>query len=105
MLKSVFGWRVPSGGQDQIFHLPVVRRSPGSVGLPGDAAGCRRRPHGDGRLVDDHPAAAVALHRTAAQRPAPRLTHPDAGKADISPKKDFRKPERRNFHRGFYVRD
>lgn len=50
-----------------------MRRSPGTPGQPGDAASSGRCPHRDRGLVDDHPTAALALHRASAQRTAPRL--------------------------------
>ena len=52
---------------------PCPCRSPGVAGLPGDAAGGGRGARGHRRLLDDHPAAAVALHRAPPQRTAPRL--------------------------------
>lgn len=50
-----------------------MHRSPGTAGQPGDAASRRRSPCRDRGLLDDHPAAAVALHRAPVQWPAPCL--------------------------------
>lgn len=54
-------------------------RSLGTAGQPGDAASGRCGPCGDRGLLDDHPAAAVALRRAAAQRTAPGLAPEDLG--------------------------
>lgn len=58
------------------------RRSLGTAGQPGDAASGRCGPCGDRGLLDDHPAAAVALRRAAAQRAAPGLAPEDWGGKD-----------------------
>lgn len=50
-----------------------MHRSLGTAGQPGDAASSRRSPCRDRGLLDDHPAAAVALHRAPVQRTAPCL--------------------------------
>uniref|UniRef100_A0A3Q2ZYU0 Lymphoid-restricted membrane protein n=1 Tax=Kryptolebias marmoratus TaxID=37003 RepID=A0A3Q2ZYU0_KRYMA len=54
-----------------LFRVPL--RSAGSAGQPGDAARRGRGARGDGGLLDDHPAAAVAVHGASAQRTTPRL--------------------------------
>lgn len=56
-----------------VGHGGGASSSPGSAGQPGDAARGGCCPRGDGGLLDDHPAAAVALHGAPSQRTAPRL--------------------------------
>lgn len=53
-------------------------RSLGTAGQLGDAASRGRSPRGDRGLLDNHPAATLALRRAAAQRAAPDLA-PGAG--------------------------
>uniref|UniRef100_A0A1A8FBE0 Lymphoid-restricted membrane protein n=1 Tax=Nothobranchius korthausae TaxID=1143690 RepID=A0A1A8FBE0_9TELE len=62
------------GDLDVVGHGDDVSRSVGSSGQPGDAASSGRCSGGDRRLLDDHPAAAVALHGAPAQRTTPSLT-------------------------------
>lgn len=63
-IDIVFSWHT---------SLFVTCRSPGAAGQPGDAASSRCSTSRYRWLMDDHPAAAVALHRAAAQRTAPCL--------------------------------
>ncbi|CAF96319.1 unnamed protein product, partial [Tetraodon nigroviridis] len=58
-------------------------RSPGAAGQLGDAAGRGRGPRGDRGLLDDHPAATLALRWAAAQRTAPSLA-PNSPGADCA---------------------
>lgn len=59
----------------QVLHERVLApcRSPGTPGQLGDAASGGRGPRGDRGLLDDHPAATLALRWAAAQRAAPHL--------------------------------